>query len=331
MVKKVAINGFGRIGRLFFKMAFEDPEIEVVGINDISNLKISAHLLKYDSTFGKWNHDIKVEDDPKALVIDGKKIPFFAIRNPKDLPWGKLDVDIAYESTGIFRTKEKFSWHLEAGAKKVFVSAPAPETDLTVVYGVNSDKMTPEMKSISGASCTTNCLAPVIKVLNDKWGVKRGVMTTIHAVTNDQNVLDFGHKDLRRARASCFNLIPTTTGAAKAIGLVIPELNGKLEGMAIRAPVIDGSMVDLKVEVNKACTPDEINAAMKEASEGELKDTLGYTEEPLVSSDIIGTNYGSLFDSGFTKVMEGTFVSLLTWYDNEQSFTAQSLRTVKKM
>jgi glyceraldehyde 3-phosphate dehydrogenase len=328
---RIAINGFGRIGRLFFKMAYEDPEVEIVAINDIADLKQSAHLLKYDSVFGIWGHDVKVTDDPKALVIDGNSIPFYALRNPSELPWAQLNVDVTYESTGVFRKKEGFSQHLAAGAKKVFISAPAPEADLTVVYGVNSDKITSDMKAISGASCTTNCLAPVCKVLNDNWGLKRGVMTTIHAYTNDQRILDFGHKDLRRARAAAVNIIPTTTGAAKAIGLVIPELDGKLDGMAVRVPVPDGSLVDLKVELNNPTTAEAINAAMKAASEGALKDVLGYTEDPVVSSDIIGNNYGSLFDSGFTKVIGGNFVSLLTWYDNENSFTVQSLRTIKKM
>ncbi|MHA1392738.1 MAG: type I glyceraldehyde-3-phosphate dehydrogenase [Promethearchaeota archaeon] len=329
MAKRIAINGFGRIGRLFFKMAYEDPDIEIVAINDIADLKQSAHLLKYDSTYGRWPHDVKVEDDPKSLIIDGNKIPFFAIRDPAQLPWKDFDVDVTYESTGVFRKKEGFSKHLEAGAKKVFVSAPAPETDLTVVYGVNSDKITPDMKSISGASCTTNCLAPIVKVLHDNWKIKRGLMTTVHAYTNDQRILDFGHKDLRRARAAAVNIIPTTTGAAKAIGLVIPDLKGKLDGIAMRVPVKDGSVVDLKCELEKETTADEINKAMKKASENELKDVLGYTEEEIVSSDIIGITYGSLFDAGFTKVIDGTFVSVMSWYDNENSFTIQSLRTIK--
>ncbi len=329
MVKRVAINGFGRIGRLFFKMAYEDPEVEIVAINDIADLKTSAHLLKYDSTYGTWNHDVKVGEN--NLIIDGKSIPFYAKRNPEELPWGSLNVDVAYESTGVFRSKEGFTKHLTAGAKKVFVSAPAPDTDITIVYGVNSDKLTPEMTSVSGASCTTNCLAPVCKVLNDNWGLKCGIMTTVHAYTNDQRILDFGHKDLRRARAAAVNIIPTTTGAAKAIGLVIPELKGKLDGMAIRVPVKDGSVVDLKCELNSPTTAEAINTAMKAASEGGLKDALGYNTDPIVSSDIIGCKNGSLLDADFTKVINGTFVSLLTWYDNENSFTIQSLRTLKLM
>jgi len=331
MVKKLAINGFGRIGRLFFKMAVEDPSIEIVAINDIADLKQSAHLLKYDSIYGRWKHDVKTEENPKSLIIDGKKFPFFAIKEPAELPWKNLDVDIAYESTGLFTTKEGFKKHLQAGAKKVFISAPADDAELTVVYGVNSNKLTPDIKTVSGASCTTNCLAPIVKVLHDNFTIKRGLMTTAHAYTNDQRILDFGHRDLRRARAGAINIIPTSTGAAKAIGLVIPELKGKLDGVALRVPVPDGSIVDLKCELEKPTTVDEINKAMKKASENELKDVLGYTEDEIVSTDIIGMNYASLVDAKLTKVIDKNFASVFSWYDNENSFTIQSLRTIKLM
>lgn len=332
MAKKIAINGFGRIGRLFFRLAYEDPGVDIVAINDISDLKTSAHLLKYDSTYGRYGHDVEVEmGEQKYLIIDGNKIPFYSEMNPEDLPWGDLDVDVAYESTGVFRKKSGFSKHLIAGAKKVFVSAPAKECDCTIVYGVNNDAYKPDMTSMSGASCTTNCLAPISKVLNDNFGIEKGIMTTIHAYTNTQNVLDFRHKDLRRARAAAQNLIPTTTGAAKAIGLVIPELNGLLDGFAVRAPVIDGSVVDMKVQLKTETTAEEINAAMKKASEGALKDVLGYSEDPIVSTDVIGIGNGSLFDPEFTKVIGGNFASVLSWYDNEQSFTTQSLRCVRDL
>ncbi|MHA1820188.1 MAG: type I glyceraldehyde-3-phosphate dehydrogenase [Promethearchaeota archaeon] len=333
MAKRVAINGFGRIGRLFFREAFEDPDIEIVAINDISDIKAGAYLLTYDSTFRKYNHKVstKEEGSKKFLVVDDVEIPFYAERDPENLPWKELDVDVAYESTGVFRKNKAFLKHIKSGAKKVFVSAPADDVDATIVYGVNSDILTKDMVAVSGASCTTNCLAPICKVLDDNFGIEHGIMTTIHSYTNDQRVLDIVHKDFRRARAAAVNIIPTTTGAAKAIGKVLPKLNGKLDGFAIRVPTQDGSVVDLKVTVKKNTSVEEINAAMKKASEGELKDVLGYTEEPLVSTDIIGISYGSLFDAGVTRVIDGNFVSVLSWYDNEHGFTMQSIRTVKRM
>jgi len=327
--KRVAINGFGRIGRLFFRIAMEDPNIEIVAINDISDIKAGAHLLKYDSTYGRSKFDVK--NDDKNLIINGKSIPFLAERDPTKLPWAAMNVDIVYESTGVFTKRDDFQKHITAGAKKVFISAPAEGVDATIVYGVNNDMLKADMKFISGGSCTTNCLAPVCKVLMDNWGIKSGLMTTVHAYTNDQKVLDIVHKDLRRARSAAVNIIPTSTGAAKAIGEVIPALKGKMDGIALRVPVVDGSIVDLKVQLEKPAKKDEINAAMKAASEGALKDVLGYTSDPIVSTDVIGIKNGSLFDSEFTKVLGDTFGSLMSWYDNEASFTIQSVRVISKL
>ncbi len=332
MVKKVGINGFGRIGRLFFRLAFGNPDIEIVAINDLTDTKTTAHLLKYDTVYGRFQGKVEAKDG--TISVNGKDVPVYAERDPLNIPWEKHGVEIVYESTGAFRKKAGYSKHLtHAGVELVIVSAPADkEIDATIVYGVNTeDYKKGEHTAISAASCTTNCLAPVVKVLHDKWGVKRGLMTTIHAYTNDQRTLDFPHKDLRRARTAAANVIPTTTGAAKAIGLVIPELNGKLDGMAVRVPVPDGSLVDLTIELDKSATVEEINAAMKAASEGELKDVLGYTEDPIVSSDIIGIKYGSLFDSLSTKVLEGNMVKIISWYDNEASFTNQCIRLVSKL
>jgi glyceraldehyde 3-phosphate dehydrogenase (phosphorylating) len=332
MVKKIGINGFGRIGRLFFKLAAKNPELEIVAINDLTDTKTTAHLLKYDTVYGRF--DGKVESKEGAIVVDGKDIPVYAIRDPVDIPWEKHGVEIVYESTGFFRKREGYSKHLKHdGVRVVCVSAPADkDISCTIVYGVNNEAYKKgEHDAVSAASCTTNCLAPVCKVLDDKWGLKRGLMTTIHAYTNDQRTLDYPHKDLRRARTAASNVIPTTTGAAKAIGLVIPKLNGKLDGMAVRVPVPDGSLVDLVCELEKPATAEEINAAMKEASEGALKDVLGYTADPIVSSDIIGITYGSLFDSLSTKVLEGNMVKIITWYDNEASFTNQSIRLIANL
>ncbi|MHA1776146.1 MAG: type I glyceraldehyde-3-phosphate dehydrogenase [Promethearchaeia archaeon] len=329
MVKKVGINGFGRIGRLFFRLAWNNPEIEIVAINDLTDTKTTENLLKYDTVHGKFHGTIEAKEN--SIVVDGKEIPVYAERDPVNIPWEKHGVEIVYESTGVFRKRNGYSKHLQhEGVRVVLVSAPADkDIDCTIVYGVNNSAYKKgEHDAVSAASCTTNCLAPVVKVLHDNWVVKCGIMTTIHAYTNDQRTLDFPHKDLRRARTAAANVIPTSTGAAKAIGLVIPELNGKLDGIAIRVPVPDGSLVDLTVELEKPATAEEINAAMKKAAEGELKGILGYTEDPIVSSDIIGISEGSLFDAGMTKVIDGNFAKILSWYDNEASFTNQTIRLI---
>ena len=327
MAVRVAINGFGRIGRLAFRQMINDPEFEIVALNDLTNAATLAILLKYDSIQGKFSETVDVDGD--TLIVNGKRIKVYAEKDPENLPWKELDVDIVIESTGLFRDKEKASKHLKAGAKKVIISAPAKGDIPTIVYNVNHNILTGDEDIISGASCTTNCLAPIAKVLNDKWGIKRGWMTTVHAYTNDQRILDAPHRDLRRARSAAINIIPTSTGAAKAIGLVIPELAGKLDGIAMRVPVATGSIVDLVVEVEKEATPEEINAAMKEAAEGELKETLKYVEDPIVSSDVIGETAGSIFDAQSTKVIDGTLVKVLSWYDNENSYVSQFVRLTK--
>jgi len=329
MVKRIGINGFGRIGRLFFRLAWNNPDIEIVAINDLTDTKTTAHLLKYDTVHGRFAGTVTAKES--SIVVDGKEVPVYAQRDPLNIPWEKHGVEIVYESTGVFRKREGYSKHLtHEGVRLVLVSAPADkDIDCTIVYGVNNEAYKKgEHDAVSAASCTTNCLAPVVKVLHENWVVKRGIMTTIHSYTNDQCTLDFPHKDLRRARTAAANVIPTSTGAAKAIGLVIPELDGKLGGMAIRVPLPDGSLVDLTVELEKPTTAEEINAAMKAASEGELKGILGYTEDPIVSSDIIGITEGSLFDAGMTKVLEGNFVKVLSWYDNEASFVNQSIKMI---
>ena len=333
MVKKIGINGFGRIGRLFFRLAWKNPEIEIVAINDLTPPKVTAHLLKYDSVYRKFEGTIEAKES--SIVVDGKEIPVYSQRDPTNIPWENHGVEIVYESTGFFRKREGYSKHLKhPGVRLVFVSAPADkDISCTIVYGVNKDAYKKgEHDAVSGASCTTNCLAPVVKVLNDKWGVERGTLTTIHAYTNDQRILDFPHSKLRRARAAAVNLIPTTTGAAAAIGLVLPELAGKLDGIAVRAPVPVGSLIDLTVQLKNPTTVEEINAAMKAASEGELKGILGYTEDEIVSGDIIGETHGSIFDAGMTRVLggNGTWVKVLSWYDNEASFTNQSIKLISE-
>ncbi|WIF94927.1 type I glyceraldehyde-3-phosphate dehydrogenase [Caminicella sporogenes] len=327
MSVKVAINGFGRIGRLAFRLMFDSPEFEIVALNDLTDAETLAQLLKYDTAQGKYKVD-SIEAKEGAIVVDGKEIKIYAERDPENLPWGELDVDVVIESTGLFRTKEKAEKHIKAGAKKVIISAPAKGDIKTIVYNVNHEILDGNEAIISGASCTTNCLAPVVKVLHDNFGVVKGLMTTVHAYTNDQRLLDAPHKDLRRARAAAQNIVPTTTGAAVAVGKVLPELNGKLDGGAMRVPTMTGSLVDLTVELAKNVTVEEINAAMKAAA----NETLGYTEEPIVSSDIIGMQYASLFDAGCTKVLEvdgKQMVKVVAWYDNEMSYTAQLVRTAK--
>lgn len=325
---KVAINGFGRIGRLALRKLMEQTDkFEVVAINDLTDAKTLAHLFKYDTTQGRFNGEIEVLDG--AFKVNGKEIKVFADRNPEALPWGDLGVDIVLECTGFFTSKEKAELHLKAGAKRVVISAPGGNDVPTVVFGVNENILKGDETVISGASCTTNCLAPMAKVLQDKFGVVEGLMTTIHAYTGDQNTLDAPHAkgDLRRARAAAENIVPNTTGAAKAIGLVIPELNGKLDGAAQRVPTPTGSLTELVTVLEKTVTADEINAAMKAAQ----SDSYGYTEEPLVSSDIIGLTNGSLFDATQTKVLtvgDKQLVKTVAWYDNEMSYTAQLIRTL---
>lgn len=327
MAVKVGINGFGRIGRLAFRLMFDSPEFEIVALNDLTDAKTLAHLLKYDTAQGKYKAD-SIEAKDGAISVDGKEIKIYAQKDPENLPWGEHDVDVVIECTGFFRTKESAEKHIKAGAKKVIISAPAKGDLKTVVYNVNHDILDGSETVLSGASCTTNCLAPVVKVLDDKFGLVKGLMTTIHAYTNDQNTLDGPHKDLRRGRTAAQNIVPTTTGAAVAVGKVLPKLNGKLDGGAMRVPTMTGSLVDLTVELEKNVTVEEINAAMKAAS----NETLGYTEDPIVSSDIIGSEYGTLFDAGCTKVIEvdgKQMVKVVTWYDNEMSYTAQLVRTAK--
>ncbi|MFA5541309.1 MAG: type I glyceraldehyde-3-phosphate dehydrogenase [Bacteroidales bacterium] len=329
---KIAINGFGRIGRISFRNIQRKETLEVVAINDLTDAATLAHLLKYDSVHGRFNGEVYADGD--YLVVNGKKIRVYAEKDPENLPWKDLGIDIVIESTGIFRNKEKMGKHIKAGAKKVILTVPAdkPEdVDATVVLGVNDEILTKEMTCISNASCTTNCLAPVAKVLHEKFGVVRGIMNTIHSYTNDQQILDLPHKDLRRARAAAVSIIPTSTGAAKAVGLVIPELKGKLDGLSMRVPTPDGSVVDLTVELSKSVTKEEINAAMKEAAEGKLKGILEYTEEPIVSCDIIGNPYSSIFDSKLTMVMEGNMVKVVSWYDNENGYSNRVCDLAEKL
>ena len=329
MAIRVGINGFGRIGRQVLRAMHGNDDFEVVAVNDLTDNKTLAHLLKYDSVHGKFAGEVKTEGD--ALVIDGKKIQALAEKDPAKLPWGDLKVDVALESTGAFRKREQCELHLKAGAKKVLLSAPAKgKIDATIVVGVNDSTLKPDDKVVSNASCTTNCLAPMAKVLNESFGIVRGLMTTIHAYTNDQCILDLPHSDLRRARAAAVSIIPTATGAAAAIGLVIPELAGKLDGMAMRVPVVDASAVDLICELKKKTTEDEINAAFREtAAKPEMQGILQYSEEPLVSVDIIGNSYSCIFDAPLTKVMGGNFVKVIGWYDNEWGYSCRCLDIMK--
>ncbi|MBB6177681.1 glyceraldehyde 3-phosphate dehydrogenase [Anoxybacillus tengchongensis] len=320
MAVKIGINGFGRIGRNVFRAALKNPEIEVVAVNDLTDAKTLAHLLKYDSVHGTLDAEVTVNGN--NIVVNGKEIIVKAERDPANLGWGELGVDIVVESTGRFTKREDAAKHLEAGAKKVIISAPATNEDITIVMGVNQDKYDPANHHvISNASCTTNCLAPFAKVLHEKFGIIRGMMTTVHAYTNDQQILDLPHKDLRRARAAAESIIPTSTGAAKAVALVLPELKGKLNGMAMRVPTPNVSVVDLVAELEKEVTVEEINAALKAAAEGELKGILAYSEEPLVSRDYNGSTASSTIDALSTMVMEGRMVKVLSWYDNETGYS----------
>jgi glyceraldehyde 3-phosphate dehydrogenase len=319
---KVGINGFGRIGRLVFRAAWSNPDIEIVAVNDLTDSKTLAHLLKYDSVHRRFPGTVSAKEG--ALIVDGREVKVIAERDPAQLPWKALGVDTVVESTGFFTDGEKAKAHLTAGAKHVIISAPAKNEDITVVLGVNDDQLDPERdRIISNASCTTNCLAPFSKVLLDNFGIKRGFMNTIHAYTNDQRILDYPHSDLRRARSAALSIIPTSTGAAKAIGLVLPELKGKMDGFSMRIPSPDGSVVDLTAELEKDVTKEEINAAMKKAADGPMKGILEYTEDPIVSIDVVGNPASSVFDSLATMVMGGTgnFVKLVSWYDNEWGYS----------
>jgi glyceraldehyde 3-phosphate dehydrogenase len=320
MAIRVGINGFGRIGRNVFRACLGEPRLEFVAVNDITNAETLAHLLKHDSVHGTLKE--KVGTEGGALAVGGKKIKVIAERDPSKLPWKDLGVDLVLECSGIFTDRDKAAAHLAAGAKKVIVSAPSKGADLTICFGVNHTVYDPaKHQVVSNASCTTNCLAPVAKVLHDSFGIKRGLMTTVHAYTNDQRILDLPHEDLRRARAAALSMIPTSTGAAKAIGLVIPELSGKLDGMAVRVPTPNVSLVDLTAELGKPATEAEVNAAMKAAAEGPLKGVLMYCDEPLVSADFNGTAFSSIFDSQLTRVLDKTLVKVLSWYDNEWGFS----------
>ncbi|MGO4499598.1 type I glyceraldehyde-3-phosphate dehydrogenase [Paenibacillus sp. 2RAB27] len=320
MTTKVGINGFGRIGRNVFRAALNNPDVQIVAVNDLTDVKTLAHLLKYDTTHGKL--DATVEAGEGELIVNGRSIKVFAERNPGDLPWASVGAEIVIESTGIFTAKEKAELHLKGGAKKVIISAPASDEDITIVLGVNEDKYDPAAHTIiSNASCTTNCLAPFAKVINDSFGIVKGMMTTVHSYTNDQSVLDVPHKDLRRARAAAENIIPSSTGAAKAIGLVLPELKGKLNGMAMRVPTPNVSVTDLVVELKVNVTVDEVNAALKAASEGPLKGILNYTEDALVSSDFNGDPASSTIDALSTMVVGDNMLKVVSWYDNEWGYS----------
>ncbi|MFX1322109.1 MAG: type I glyceraldehyde-3-phosphate dehydrogenase [Promethearchaeota archaeon] len=333
MAKRVAINGFGRIGRLFFRAVYDNywNDIDIVSINDLFEAKYLAYALKYDSVFGRFKGTVEARDS--ALVIDNKEIPITAERDPANLPHASKNVDVAVESTGRFVDRNGASKHLTAGAKRVLISAPATDPDITVVLGCNDDKLTSDHKIISNASCTTNCLAPVVKVVHDNFKIKYGLMTTIHSYTNDQTIADIARsgtpEKMIRGRAAAQNMIPTSTGAAKAIGLVFPDLKGKLDGIAIRVPTLDGSVVDLKVVVENRCTADDVNSKMKEASNSSLKGILEYTEDPIVSSDIIGNSHSSIFNSLWTKIVEDE-VFVLSWYDNEWGFSNRMAELIVK-
>ncbi len=335
MAIRVGVNGFGRIGRLVFRRMMEKSSVfEVVGINDLTDNKTLATLLKYDSIHGRYPGSVEYDDE--HLIVEGKKIRATAIKDPAQLPWGELSADYVLESTGVFRaraTAEKagFDSHLKAGAKKVVISAPTKGEDLTCVLGVNDDKLTAEHTYISNASCTTNCLAPMAKVIYEKFGIVKGLMTTVHSYTNDQVVHDFPHKDLYRARAAALNIIPTTTGAAEAVGLVLPELKGKLTGFALRVPTSTGSVVDLTVETSKPVTADAVNSAMREAAGGSLKGILKYTEDPIVSSDIIHDEHSSVFVGPWTKVVGDNMLKVLSWYDNEWGYSCRSADLLEKI
>jgi glyceraldehyde 3-phosphate dehydrogenase len=325
---RVAINGFGRIGRLVFRAAFNEPDLEFVAVNDITDAATLAHLLKFDSVHGQLPEEVVVDGDSIRCGDDHLRV--LSERDPKQLPWKELEVDLVLEATGIFRDREKAAYHLEAGAKRVIVSAPSKGADATIAMGVNHAEYDPGKHFVmSNASCTTNCLAPVVKVLHENWTLKRGWMTTIHAYTNDQRILDLPHKDLRRARAAATNMIPTSTGAARAIGLVIPELKGKLDGLAVRVPVPDGSVVDLVAELEQNVTKEEMDAAFRSAAQGDLRGILEYSEDEIVSTDVIHNPHSSVYDSKMSTVMGGNLVKVLSWYDNEWGFSCRVIDLIR--
>ncbi len=320
MAVRVAINGFGRIGRNVFRASQKNKDIEIVAINDLTDTKTLAHLLKWDSTFGEFTHDVKAGDG--KIIVDGKEIAVLAKKDPAELPWKDLKVDITLECTGLFLDKASAGKHIAAGARKVLISAPAKDPDATFVIGVNDHTYDAgKHHIISNASCTTNCLAPLTKVVHDNFGIVHGLMNTIHSYTNDQKLLDLPHKDLRRARAACVSIIPTSTGAAKAVSLVLPELKGKLDGMSLRVPTPDVSVVDVVFEVSKKTTKEEVNSALRAAADGRMKGILQYEEQPLVSIDFKGNPHSSIIDASLTSVMEGTMVKVISWYDNEWGYS----------
>lgn len=330
MTTRIGINGFGRIGRAAFRIIQDEfqGELEVVKINDLTDNETLAHLMKYDTAYGQFGHDVEFDDS--SISVDGRRIEVSEEKDPSKLAWGDLDVDIVLECTGVFRSGDTAKAHLDAGAKKVIISAPGKDVDGTYVWGVNHTDYTNDQNIISAASCTTNSLAPLAKVLDEEFGIKSGLMTTIHAYTGDQRIQDAPHKDLRRARAAAQNIVPTTTGAAKAVALVLPKLEGKLDGFAMRVPTITGSATDLTVQLNKDVTAEEINAAVKKATEDEvLGKAMLYTEDPIVSSDIIGNSHGAIFDAGMTRVIDNNLVKVISWYDNEWSYTSQYIRMTK--
>ncbi|SHH58735.1 type I glyceraldehyde-3-phosphate dehydrogenase [Thermosipho atlanticus] len=325
---RIAINGFGRIGRLVLReLIRRESDIEVVAINDLTNAETLAHLFKYDSVHKVLPNEVKATES--SIIIDGKEIKIFAEKDPENLPWKDLGVDVVVESTGVFRKREGAEKHLKAGAKKVIITAPAKGEDITVVIGCNEEQLKPEHNIISCASCTTNSIAAIAKVINDEFKIITGHLITVHSYTNDQRILDLPHKDLRRARAAAMNIIPTTTGAAKAVALVVPELKGKLDGMAIRVPTPDGSITNLSVVVEKETTVEEVNEVLKKATEGKLKGIIGYNTAPIVSSDIVGTRFSGIFDATLTKVMGGTLVNVFSWYDNEYGYTNRVVDTLE--
>ncbi len=328
MAIKVAINGFGRIGRNVFRAALGDRELEFVAVNDITNARTLAHLLKYDSIHGVLQAEVQAKDD--AIVVNGREVKICAQRDPAALPWKELGVQVVVESTGRFTDKAGASKHLQAGAKKVIISAPAKDPDVTIVLGVNEKMYDPAKHAIiSNASCTTNCLAPIAKVIMENFGIRHGLMTTIHSYTNDQQILDLPHEDLRRARAAALSQIPTSTGAAKAVGLVLPALQGKMHGIAIRVPTANVSLVDLVAETERVVTVEEVNAALRKAADGELKGILGFCEEPLVSVDFCGNSLSSIVDGLSTSVVDGTLIKVLSWYDNEWGYSSRIHDLVK--
>jgi glyceraldehyde 3-phosphate dehydrogenase len=327
-MKKIAINGFGRIGRMCFRSLINNPHVEVVAINDLTDVKTLAHLLKYDSVHGRFGH--AVDHNADSIIVNGKAIKIYAAKDPATLPWGDLGIEVVIESTGIFTDKESASKHIQAGAKKVIISAPATGAVKTIVLGVNDDQITAEDTVLSNASCTTNCLAPMAKVLNDAFGIEKGYITTVHAYTADQRLQDAPHKDLRRARAAALSMVPTSTGAAKAVGEVLPQLKGKLDGVAVRVPTPDGSMTDLVAVLKRDVTIEEVNAAMKAAAEGPMKGILEYCTDPIVSIDIVGNLHSCIFDAALTAV-NGNLVKVMAWYDNEAGYSQRVCDLIEKI